>query len=508
MLRPTRISRLFLFLFTILLTASKTLFARDWPSEDANLNYRIIGFTFPKAFKATAYTLQIARGRHNNEVDFLRNIIVTQNSKESKIKAEVNDFDMIYTWRIVYHCDKGDVNGEFRHFRTGRLPDENEWLEVTINENKHPEAFVFLDGSKVIYDMTGRPVWFLPLIDGVVVPSRDFKLTKQGTITFVSGTNIIEVNYDGQVLWRQPVAPNDKESGRSNRFHHEFLKLSNGHYLGMSESVVKSKTEKVSALSNQKSKIPQSGGAINKNFGALIEYDRNGNIVWSWDATDYFNKSDLSTLIFGGKDTDIDVHENAFCFDEHDKVIYVGFRNISRIVKLKYPEKKILAVYKGGRANPGSSGNGLFNEQHAISLTRSGNLCVFSNNTGLSGGMPEAKIFREKKGSQSGLEEIWNYHCTSEDSINTTFKQGGNFMELRDGCFLVCMGGSYGKTFILDKNKHIQWSATPKRRIKSGDKPFEFVTEYRARLIESIAEFDRMLWNTEEPATPQLTFNQ
>ena len=70
------------------------------------------------------------------------------------------------------------------------------------------------------------------------------------------------------------------------------------------------------------------------------------------------------------------------------------------------------------------------------------------------------------------------------------------------------MGGSYGKTFILDKNKHIQWSATPKRRIKSGDKPFEFVTEYRARLIESIAEFDRMLWNTEEPATPQLTFNQ
>ena len=60
---------------------------------------------------------------------------------------------------------------------------------------------------------------------------------------------------------------------------------------------------------------------------------------------------------------------------------------------------------------------------------------------------------KEKKGSQSGLEEIWNYHCTSEDSINTTFKQGGNFMELRDGCFLVCMGGSYGKTFILDKNK-------------------------------------------------------
>ena len=40
-----------------------------------------------------------------------------------------------------------------------------------------------------------------------------------------------------------------------------------------------------------------------------------------------------------------DVHENAFFFDEKNKVIYISFKYISTIIKLKYPEGIVLNTY-------------------------------------------------------------------------------------------------------------------------------------------------------------------
>jgi len=70
-------------------------------------------------------------------------------------------------------------------------------------------------------------------------------------------------------------------------------------------------------------------------------------VTWSWKAFPWFKESDLRYYKSGKdknykKNNAINVHENAFFFDEPNQVIYLGFRNISRILKIKYPEGYVM----------------------------------------------------------------------------------------------------------------------------------------------------------------------
>ena len=223
-----------LFVFFIV---SGPLWSRTLPKEGASLNYRLIGFLFPFKEKTNKYKLEIANGNYHSEDLFRKNIIKTISCEEDKIITEVPFFGKQYTWRVVYTAKNSKtIKSALHHFSTMKNPvlDTALRLRVLLPAKAYQDAFVFLDNYKAMYDMKGNLVWFFPDKADNGVWFRDLKLSSFGTITFIYKQQIYEVNYSGDTLWKGPN--NGKTSGDSiANYHHEFTRLSSGHYMVLGE---------------------------------------------------------------------------------------------------------------------------------------------------------------------------------------------------------------------------------------------------------------------------------
>ncbi len=61
-------------------------------------------------------------------------------------------------------------------------------------------------------------------------------------------------------------------------------------------------------------------------FGTVIEYNAEGNVAWSWRSSTYCKGSpDLMYYSSATGRPALDVHENAFFFDEKAKAVYIEF---------------------------------------------------------------------------------------------------------------------------------------------------------------------------------------
>ena len=77
----------------------------------------------------------------------------------------------------------------------------------------------------------------------------------------------------------------------------------------------------------------------------MLEYDQKGNNVWSYHISKYALSSDLINHAMPGGINTFEMHDNAFCFDEETKSIYISFKRISRILKIRYPEGTVINTY-------------------------------------------------------------------------------------------------------------------------------------------------------------------
>ncbi len=446
--------------------------------------------------------------------------------------AEVPSFGTNYTWRVIY-AGKTSANsdGTFHHFSTlpwFNLDSSKSRLRVITNSGKFNGNYIFVDATKTMYDMRGRPVWFLP--DKKVASSgnitvRDLKVTPSGSVTYLFGESAREVDYNGNTIWEGPV--NGRISGdTAEHFHHELTKLSNAHYMVMGNETVASnvpyyhpadaQAPDASVIKNNRDSFLQK-----ISFGTLIEYDSAGKVVWSWKSSAYFRTADLyGHYLSDGRFPVTDVHANAFFFDEKKKVIYVGFRNISRIVKIKYPQGNVLAVY-GAKCTSGPCDicSDLFCGQHSIRVAANGDLYLFNNNAVAISATPQVLVLKETPGKDQ-LKKVWQYDCTldgmSENELNEYTKKsqqmqmlgqrdssmmqtlrlssGGNAVELGDGSFLVTMSGVFGKIFVVNKNKEVLWSAVPEVKI-FDDAPWTAIGSYRASMVTR-RQLQALIWNT------------
>jgi Arylsulfotransferase (ASST) len=499
------------------------------PVEGRRLNYRRIGFSVPANDSAVRYRLLIAKRVTNNEDTFKKYTIRTLTNAGSYMIAEVPDFNEDYTWRMEYINKKGKaVAGAFHHFSTGYVPaiDSCEMrLRVITPAKKFKDHYMFIDGQNVLYDMNGRPVWYLPVQDkrtGANASTRDMKLTPQGTLTFLLNQHAYEVNYDGDTLWKGPDIGlvNDEDS---ERYHHELTRLANGHYmvLGTEHVVwdhkVVQKDTGATEGSAEGDRVPGRTA-----FGTIIEYDTAGNVVWSWKSSRYFMNSDIVNYVPEMKERVVDVHENAFFFDEKNKFIYISYRNISRILKVSYPDGNVVNVY-GEIYKPGvkPTGNGLFCEQHGVRLTADGKLMVYNNNAcNDERTMPTVIVMKETDSASNGLVKTWEYECNVDGiNVNPTVKKalekrkelmkrktgsdrfkntmlhvttGGNVYEMPDHSFFVFMNTQYGKTFIVNKDKQVLWSAVPEKWNPGDDQWYITNDQYRASII-SREQLDRFI---------------
>ena len=516
----------FFTLFLLSLITAYVLGAQVFPAEGAKLNYRLIGFSFPAHPAFIGYNIQIAAGYFNSIDSFEQNIIISKKSDTSRIITEVPAFGAPYTWRIIYQNNKGaKTTGQFYHFSTGIIPAVDtavNHLRITQYAKQYQDATVFIDAFGVLYNMEGLPIWYLPDIKNTYGSEqlRDLKLSPLGTITFISGTRIYEVDYNGSILWSKPSADSQTKTtdNTDGQYHHQFTRLSNGHYMALGMQPLLCKLPSAGDSSFQilaNDKIKKDTGKIYEKalFGNLTEYDENGNIVWVWKTSKYIMESDL--IYARSQNGRRDPHDNAFYFDEKNKTIYISFRNINRVIKVKYPEGNVLSTY--GKIYSKSdisalqhtaqdaNGNSFFCGQHACILSRQGNLCLFDNTCAPSA-ISKILVMQEPKSPTDSLKIVWDYNClTDGKNLPNAIGQnsGGNVIELPDQSFFASMGTQYSKVFIVNLNKEILWSAMVESRDQQS-KQWRTVSLYRASIITSRKDLESLIWNSEKEQIPQI----
>src|ERR1700733_6099773 len=119
----------YLILLIFFILKSILIYAQIKPAEDSKLNYRIIGFKFPKVLTADNYKIEIASGNYNNEDSFRNNIIELQSLQTNKIVLEVPSFGTSYTWQYSYSINGKSSHSPLFHFSTISVPeiDTNLW---------------------------------------------------------------------------------------------------------------------------------------------------------------------------------------------------------------------------------------------------------------------------------------------------------------------------------------------------------------------------------------------
>jgi hypothetical protein len=515
-------------LIFVLFLLPMQLKAQMWPFEGRELHYRIIGFTLPMAQNATTFKVEIADGTYYDEAAFEKNIIKSAKATTNKVVAEVPYFGHSYTWRATYKLpsEPKDVKSSFYHFKTGITPElDSNFMRVRVINPamKHKDAYVFIDGTKALYDMNGKMVWYHPIESDK--PSgkngiRDLRPTPQGTITFLQDEAALEINYNGDTLY-MPSNTGEVSGDTSERYHHEFVRLANGHYMVLGTEFAQWNEHKTTIPPTPND--PDTSKKYGKtSFGTLIEYNEKGKVVWSWKSSEYFKKSDVIYYQPDHKSKTVDVHENAFFFNEKDKTIYISFKNISRIVKIKYPEGTVLASY-GETFQPGITprGNGLFCDQHACRHSQEGYLYLYNNNACNDSTERPKVIMMKEPATGNTLTKVWEYECDiSGVNINPELKKakakqaqlereklkaplplgnllratsGGNVIELPDQSMFVCMNTQFGKIFIVNRDKKILWSVVPEKFNAAQKTWYIMPQQYRASYV-SRQGLEQLIW--------------
>jgi len=491
--------------------------AQVLPKEGSEVNYRIIGFSVPTKSDAQDYYLQVANGHYRFVDSFSRNIIFSTHARKNKTIAEVPSFGTEYTWRISYCVNgKDTIYGELHHFRTGEsdFTDSTKTrMRIMKHSQKYSADYVFLDCAKALYDMNGKPVWYLPEAMGYETEPIDLKNTNFGTITFICNEQIFEVNYNGDTLWSGP--DDGKVNGeKREHYHHEFTRLESGNYMALGMQYVPSETRDQAAMTNNRA------GNANQDtpkpqlfFGTLAEYDAKGNLVWSWKASEHFMNSEYVNDKSYSENNAV-LHENSFYFDERNRAIYISCKDLGMIVKVKYPEGNVLACY-GHQIHNGIAPveNGMFCGQHSVRETQEGYLSVYNNRgCGPARVLPSVVLLEEPKG-KGNVKKIWEYICTADgldigDVLTRHVENlkgkplsggqtvGGGAMELPDRSVFVAMGGPFCKLLIVSREKKELWSALPEKW-DADEKKWKAYGRYRASVI-SRADLEQLIWTAEK----------
>lgn len=456
----------------------------------------------------TRYRLQVAKGNYTDEQQFGKHIIIDTLLADNRSTTELPSFGTQYTWRISYLNGKKKISGKtpLYHFATDTAEAIDTGLyrlRVINNTLGNSPMMLATDFKAVIYNLQGKPLWYLPKLTRLTnnpVQIRDFKPTKQGTFTLLYGFNAVEVDYDGNIVWQ---APNDgKISGDSTEFyHHEFVRLANGHYMVCGDEIWWAKPDSLHYGSKKMPTDIEAQARKGQNyrryvFGTLIEYDTAGNIVWYWKSKEHFLSEE--SIPFANKPLYTGfTHLNSFYVNEKDSTIYLSFRDINRVVKIKYPTGEWLNSYGDKYANdtiPTSCE--YFCGQHCVRTNDKGELFLFDNHSKPGGNTrleSFIRIFSEPQTTdkKANLTPLWSVSCNIDSNADGGATTGGGVYELADGA-LLCTVGAAGRLLIVNRDKKLLWNAVSEQ--VSG-KAWHNTAEYRVYPIENKAVLEKFIFH-------------
>jgi hypothetical protein len=194
-----------------------------------------------------------------------------------------------------------------------------------------------------------------------------------------------------------------------------------------------------------------------------------------WEMRNHFPLDVLETP----KDADgraiINAHCNAFSVDKDNKYVYIGYRDISRVIKIEKSTKKIVASYgkKLNKADSLVNETNIFNFPHNASILNDNQIMILNNNDSRNGKISSVEIFKQPKKITDKIKSSWSFKFDF-DSLNSgkSFKLG-NIKILDNGHFLINQG-SNNRIVEITKNKEILWDMMIYRKDSTLNKWVDF----------------------------------
>jgi hypothetical protein len=466
------------------------------PKPRAKLNYNQVMFDCTKVKGAGMYVFQLAEDTTGASFE---HVLLEQKDSAPATLISGLQFGKKYQWRYA-----GLVKGQAPvwrgpwHFEITTDPLLQYGLinfDVLKNEaGNNAGGLIINDCTHTIVDRNGNMVWYLPKINWhpIMVKKNieikpqifDLRLNPCGTITYLANALADETDLDGNNLWKGP--DNGEVSGGSTElYNHDFKRVANGHYMLLGgEQWRKLPAYKDTAGFFKKypsRKIIDGHEYGEVEFPTLIEYDKKGKVIWSWKGEDYFDPDAFDTTkgIF-----ELKPHVNAFSVDQKDEFVYIGFRNVSRIVKIEKKTGKVVDSW-GDKTSVRMPARFVgLHRQHDANILNDGTIAVFNNNDypGLDS-FASVLLISQREEDSSNNYVAWSFSCDLDSLNRHDERNGGNVDQLPNGNFLVCMG-NMNRIFEVTRNKKIVWDAALVPEGKAGNNFFHRL--YRAHYISSL----------------------
>jgi len=499
LLKPIFIFMFIRFFTTLLLLAVATnITCQVIPQPGAKLNYTQVMFEYEKVSGSGYYLIQITED--TSGASFERNVLEKSDSATATLITNLQ-FGKKYQWRYagVKNGQRLAWKGPY-HFEilTDTLLYKNLVnLVITKNDSDaNAGGLILNDCTHSITDRNGNLVWFLQKVDWHLTFAKknmevkpqifDLRLTPYGTITYLADSAPQECDLSGKKLWK---APNDnKVSGRGGEgYNHDFKRLPNGHYMVLgNETWRKLPPYNDTGVIRRKystRRVFDGAEFASVEFATVMEYDKKGKLVWSWNSQNYLDPDPLQPWRTNAQsDWDELAHVNAFSTDKNNEYVYVGFRNISRIVKVEKSTGKVVDSW--GQQWPGGEARNKLpiHRQHDANYLDDSTLAVFNSNDypGYDS-FSRAIVFSTRHEDNGRI--VWSFDCDFDSLDRHASRNGGNIDRLKNGNFLICMG-NMNRIFEVTPGKKIVWAETIKTTGKIGDIYFHRL--YRAHYVSSL----------------------
>jgi len=457
-----KIYQLFLFILLFFIQAA----VAQIPKPDAILHYTQVYFETDFVNGAESYQLFLySDSAQTNE-------IAKVSSRYPAFQTSSLQWMQIYYWTVrAFDKDKLEMSqSPLYKFEIGKkinaLYVSDSRLDVRTNKvDKHNGGLILMDYARGIFDRQGSQLWSVPQIEGIInerKQPRDLKVTVDKTITFLGGSTPVEIDFEGNVLWKAPTPFIFR--GDTITFHHDFRKMKNGHYYVLGNRKVDRKVIgqfSDEAIASEYNTFRRGDSIVKRTLqSVLLEFDGKGNLVWFWDSNDYISDEDLNYKKNENGLPGFGTHANAFSVNEENTKAYVGFRDLNRIVRIDKKTKKV--EFSFGEKYPSGDaqvGHDLFRGQHDATVTKRKSILVFNNNNDPRGknGVGSILEINDAKTQKENLI-LWKFDFNFDTLSDGISHSTGNLVELENGNFLVC-GGMMPRIFEVTKTKEIVWDA-------------------------------------------------
>jgi len=458
----------FSFLAYITFISSFISFAEVIPKDSSQLHYKNIYFEENFKKGAVQYQLQIFKDEASLKKD---SALLTMVSNLPSFRSDQLNWGTAYHWRINALNKKNKIveRGKTHYFKI--LPSVNSdffsdlKLDIKTNKKeKHSGGYILIDYLRGIYTREGKPLWILPNIAGYIqngTQIRDLEFTPDKTITFLADNKPVEIDLECNILWTLPtlyVINNDTIF-----FHHDFKKTKEGTYFMLGNKPVYRKmlveyTDTLKKL-NRDVIIKNGQAYIKTEVPVLLEVNKKGEVLWYWDSSDYIQDVDLNY-----KKTPIGFpiaqpHANALGVNDENTKVYLGFRDLSRVIKIDKSTKKVELSY--GEKYPSGDAkfaNNIFKQQHDARVTNHNSIFILNNNGARKNDAPSA-IIELKDNVQIGDSVLlWKFNLDFDTLTNGRSNSGGNVTELPNSNILLC-AGQLNRIFEVTRAKEVVWDA-------------------------------------------------